>query len=160
MPHIYNAPNLPTPKHAFFGRTGGVSKGIYNSLNFNYRGDDKPENLERTLDIVGAYYGLPGKRVVRLCQAHTSRAVYLAKPSQYEMAADGAVTDKTGIVLGITTADCIPVLMADFKNGIIGFFKLILPSTNNIFTTHFSESENSADKYQYCKNYKSCYYNC
>ena len=120
MPHIYNAPNLPAPKHAFFGRTGGVSKGIYNSLNFNYRGDDKPENLERNLDIAGAYYGLPGKRVVRLCQAHTSKAIYIDKPSQYEIDADAAVTDKTGIILGITTADCIPVLLADFKSGIIG----------------------------------------
>ena len=77
MPHIYNAPNLPAVKHAFFGRTGGFSKGIHNSLNFNYRGSDTPENLKRNLDVVGTYYGLSGNRVVRLKQAHSSVAVYL-----------------------------------------------------------------------------------
>ncbi|MBP3546207.1 MAG: peptidoglycan editing factor PgeF [Alphaproteobacteria bacterium] len=120
MPHIYNAPNIPLAKHAFFGRKGGVSKGIYNSLNFNYRGNDKPENLSRNLDIIGAYYGFDGSRVVRLLQAHTNKSVYIDKPSQYEIEADGVVTDQTGIILGVTTADCIPVLLADYKNGIIG----------------------------------------
>ena len=120
MPHIYNAPNLPAVKHAFFGRTGGFSKGIYNSLNFNYKGSDSPKNLERNLNVVGAYYGLSGKKVIRLCQAHTNKAVYLDHPSQYQIEADGVVTDKTDLVLGITTADCIPVLLADYKHGIIG----------------------------------------
>lgn len=120
MPHIYNAPNLPTVKHAFFGRTGGFSHGINTSLNFNYRGSDKPENLERNLNVVAAYYGLSGKQVLRLRQAHTAKAVYVDKPSQYQVEADGAVTDKRGIILGITTADCIPVLLADYANGIIG----------------------------------------
>lgn len=120
MPHIYNAPNLPSIKHAFFGRTGGYSKGIYDSLNFNYRGSDSPDNLKRNLDVVGAYYGLSGNRIVRLKQAHTSVAVYLDHPSQYQIEADGVVTDKPNIILGITTADCIPVLLADYRHGIIG----------------------------------------
>lgn len=120
MPHIYNAPNLPAAKHAFFGRTGGVSKGINNSLNFNYRGSDSPQNLIKNLNIAAAYYGLPGSRIVRLRQAHTATAVYLDRPSQYQIEADGVVTDKPGLILGITTADCIPVLLADYKNGVIG----------------------------------------
>lgn len=120
MPHIYNAPNLPLTKHAFFGRTGGFSKGIYNSLNFNYHSSDNPQNLIKNLNVAGAYYGLSGKRIVRLKQAHTAKSVFLDKPSQYQVEADGVVTDKSGMILGITTADCIPVLLADYKNGIIG----------------------------------------
>ena len=120
MPHIYNAPNLPAAKHAFFGRTGGVSKGINASLNFNYRGSDNPQNLVKNLNIAAAYYGLPGSRIIRLRQAHTAKAVYLDRPSQYQVEADGVATDKPGLILGITTADCIPVLLADYKNGIIG----------------------------------------
>ena len=120
MPNIYNAPNIPPAKHAFFGRCGGFSKGIYSSLNFNHRGEDKPENLRYNYNIVGAYYGLAGSRVMRLRQEHTADVVYVERPSQYQVIADAAVTDKRGIVLGITTADCIPVLMGDFKNGVIG----------------------------------------
>ncbi len=120
MPHIYNAPNLPLTKHAFFGRTGGVSKGINASLNFNYRGSDDPQNLVKNLNIAAAYYGLPGSRIIRLRQAHTAKAVYLDRPSQYQIEADGVVTGQIGLILGITTADCIPVLLADYKNNIVG----------------------------------------
>ncbi len=152
MPHIYNAPNLPLAKHAFFGRTGGVSKGIFNSLNFNYKGTDSPQNLSHNLDIVGAYYGLSGKRIVRLCQNHTSIAVYLNKPSQYKIEADGVVTDKPNIILGITTADCIPVLFADYQNGIIGAahagwrgaLKGIVQNTVELMIQHGAKIENIA----------------
>lgn len=120
MPTIYNAKNLPAAKHAFFGRTGGYSKGIFNSLNFNFKGTDSPQNLSKNLDIAAAYYGLSGKKIVRLNQVHSSKAVYVDRPSQYIIEADGVVTDKTNIILGITTADCIPVLFADYKNGVIG----------------------------------------
>ncbi len=152
MPHIYNAPNLPIAKHAFFGRTGGVSKGIFNSLNFNYKGTDSPQNLSRNLDIVGAYYGLSGKKIIRLCQNHTSTAVYLNKPSQYEIEADAVVTDKPNLVLGITTADCIPVLMADYKNGIIaaahagwrGALKGIIKNTVTTMIKYGAKPENIA----------------
>ena len=150
MPHIYNAPNLPLAKHAFFGRTGGVSKGIFNSLNFNYKGADSPQNLSRNLDIAAAYYGLSGKRIIRLCQNHTSTAIYLNKPSQYEIEADGVVTDKLNLILGITTADCIPVLFADYKNGVIGAAHAgwrgalngVIKNTVNTMLKHGAKTEN------------------
>lgn len=152
MPHIYNAPNLPSAKHAFFGRTGGFSKGIYNSLNFNCRGDDKIENLQGNYNIVGAYYGLGGDRVMRLRQVHGAEVVYVDKPSQYQLEADGVVTDKYGIVLGIATADCIPVLMADFKNGVIGAahagwrsaLKGVIENTLQVMIEHGAKLENIA----------------
>lgn len=152
MPHIYNAPNLPLAKHAFFGRTGGFSKGINTSLNFNYRGSDTPQNLAKNLNIAAAYYGLPGKRIIRLKQAHTATAVYLDRPSQYQVEADGVVTDKSGIILGITTADCIPVLLADYKNGIIGAAHAgwrgalggVIENTVRIMLAHGAELQNIA----------------
>lgn len=152
MPHIYNAPNLPLTKHAFFGRTGGVSKGIYQSLNFNYRGTDDPQHLVKNLDIAAAYYGLPGSRIVRLRQAHSAVAVYLDRPSQYQIEADGVVTDKPGLILGITTADCIPVLFADRRKGIIGAAHAgwrgalggVLENTVRIMLEHGADVENIA----------------
>ena len=57
---------------------------------------------------------------MRPCQGHTDKAVYVDRPSRYEIEADGVVTDRPGIILGITTADCMPVLLADEKHGVIG----------------------------------------
>ena len=152
MPTIYNAKNLSLAKHAFFGRTGGFSKGIFNSLNFNYKGTDSPKNLSRNLDIAAAYYGLSGKKIVRLNQIHSSKAVYVDRPSQYIIEADGVVTDKPHIILGITTADCIPVLLADYKSGIIGAshagwkgaLKGIVENTISTMLEHGAKIENIA----------------
>lgn len=118
--HFYQAPNLPKEKHAFFGRTGGVSKGIYQSLNFNFRSQDTAQNIEANLEKIGDFFQLSGKNVVRLLQSHSNVAVYVDKPSQYEFEADGVVTNQPNLILGITTADCIPVILADYQNGVIG----------------------------------------
>lgn len=120
MVNFYLAPNLPADRHAFFGRNGGVSEGIYASFNFNRKSRDKAENIEKNLELVGRFYGLPGNAVMRPCQGHTDKAVYVDRPSRYEIEADGVVTDRPGIILGITTADCMPVLLADEKHGVIG----------------------------------------
>ena len=118
--NFYLAPNLPPARHAFFGRCGGASTDKYDSFNFNYRSKDKPENIERNLELVGKFYGLTGAAVMRPRQAHTATSVYVDRPSRYEIDADGVVTDKPDIILGITTADCMPVLLADDRHGVVG----------------------------------------
>lgn len=120
MVNFYLAPNLPRQKHAFFGRGGGYSGGKYHSLNFNYRSADKPENIEANLGLIGKFYGLPATQVMRPRQGHTNVAAYVDTPSRYIVEADGVVTDRPEMVLGITTADCMPVLLADFRHGVIG----------------------------------------
>ncbi len=120
MVNFYLAPNLPQEKHAFFGKNGGVSEGIFASFNFNWRSSDKPENIEKNLELIGKFYGLPGSAVMRPKQGHTNTAVYIDCPSRYQIEADGVVTDRPDIILGITTADCMPVLLADEKHGVIG----------------------------------------
>ena len=64
MVNFYLAPNLPADRHAFFGRNGGVSEGIYASFNFNRKSRDKAENIEKNLELVGRFYGLPGNAVM------------------------------------------------------------------------------------------------
>ena len=118
--NFYLAPNLPQNKHAFFGRCGGVSTGFYDSLNFNYYSNDKKENIKQNLEIVGKFYGLNHSNIMRPKQGHTNKAVYIDYPSFNQIEADGIITDHIDIILGITTADCMPVLLADFKHGIIG----------------------------------------
>ena len=120
MVNFYLAPNLPAEKHAFFGRCGGFSEGAYDSLNFNRKSGDAPENIEKNLELIGHFYNLHAENVMRPNQGHTNKAVYIDRPSRYTVEADGVVTDRPDIILGITTADCMPVLLADVKHGVIG----------------------------------------
>ncbi len=116
----WQASNLPAEKHCFFGSRGGVSTGFYKSLNVNIRSRDPAENIQKNLEIVSSKYNLPADALNILQQGVSANVQYIAKPSQFQIEADGAVADKKGIVLCIKTADCAPVLLADYKHGVIG----------------------------------------
>ena len=116
----YLAHNLPVDKHCFFGREGGVSAGIYAMLNTNLKSRDARDNVLKNLDIIAGSFYLVYADMFIMKQGISSMAVYADKPSQFEIQADGAVTDKEGILLCLKTADCAPVLLADFKHGVIG----------------------------------------
>ena len=108
-------------RHGFFTRRGGVSNGIFASLNAGLgSGDDRAlveENRCRITDALGANSG----QLASPYQVHSSSAVYTTKPWHEERPeADGVVTDQPGLVLGIVTADCGPVLFADSEAGVIG----------------------------------------
>lgn len=115
-------PNLTTLahiRHGFFGREGGVSDGIFASLNCGPgSGDDLAkvaENRKRVGDALGG-------TLITCHQVHSNRVVVVTEPWEHGHApqADALVTNKPGIVLGILTADCLPVLFADVKKKIIG----------------------------------------
>lgn len=116
----YFAPNLPRGKHCFFGAEGGVSTGIYASLNVNFSSDDKPENLQKNLEIVAGSYGLGKERLHVINQDVSNVVTYVQEPSFKQIECDGAVTDQPDVVLCIRTADCAPVLLADYERGVIG----------------------------------------
>jgi len=114
-----NLSTLPGIAHGFFGRTGGVSEGIYASLNCgpgsNDNGDHVVENRRRVREAMGA-------RVLNtLYQVHSPNTVTVTGTWQgTPPLADGMVTATPGIALGILTADCAPVLFADAEAGVIG----------------------------------------
>ncbi len=146
----YRAPNLPAENHCFFGAKGGVSSGIYASLNTSLKSDDKPENVQRNLEIAAAGVGLHKEDLLLLNQGVSNKAVYVTAASQCMIEADGAVTDKPGIGLCIRTADCAPVLMGDFENGVIGAahagwrgaFKGIIENTLELMIAKGAELKN------------------
>ncbi|MES2754657.1 MAG: peptidoglycan editing factor PgeF [Pseudomonadota bacterium] len=120
LDHI-RAPSLAGVPHGFFGRAGGVSRGVVAGLNCGLGSGDDPvavaENRRRATDAV-----LPDGRLVGLYQVHGADAVTVltcwgdeARPQ-----ADALVTDRPGLVLGILTADCAPVLLADVAAGVVG----------------------------------------
>ena len=106
--------------HGFLGRSGGVSQGLVAGLNVGLgAGDDRAavrENRRRALAAVA-----PGAALVMVHQVHSADAVYAAAPWPDEARphADALVADRPGLALGIVTADCTPVLLADRAAGVI-----------------------------------------
>jgi YfiH family protein len=107
--------------HAFLGREGGVSTGILAGLNVGLGSDDDraaiAENRRRAVEAV-----LPGAALVTLHQVHSPDAVIVDAPFADDARphADALVTDRPGLLLGILTADCVPVLLADRAAGVVG----------------------------------------
>jgi polyphenol oxidase len=114
--------SLPRIRHAFFTREGGVSTGLYGSLNGGLGSSDDPAHVAENRRRMTDQLGLPPDALVSLHQVHSPEAVIVERPwSRDERPrADGMVTRMPGLALGITTADCGPVLFADAKAGIIG----------------------------------------
>jgi hypothetical protein len=106
--------------HGFLGRVGGVSTGIYAGLNVGLGSDDEldavVENRRRAVDAV-----MPGAALARVYQIHSPDVVNVTTAREEEPPkGDAMVTDQPGILLGIVTADCVPVLFADTRTGVIG----------------------------------------
>ena len=116
----YSASNLPSGKHLFFDRHGGISDGKYAGLNTNQRSLDNPENIRQNLSIAAQHFNQPSANLCILTQGVSNHAVCINEPSQYQITADGMATGKANIILAIRTADCAPILFYDSKNQVIG----------------------------------------
>ena len=110
-------------RHGFFTREGGVSDGIYASLNCGAGSSDRPDNIVENKRRAANRLGVEENRLITLYQVHSANVVTV-KDSAAVMAnrpeADAMVTDRPDIALGILTADCAPVLFADPAAGVIG----------------------------------------
>ena len=113
---------LPGLRHAFFTRDGGVSKGIYAGLNgglgSNDDADDVAENRKRMAEAMGVDVA----HFLTVHQIHSPDVAVATTPWDVELRprADAMVTGTPGIALGVTTADCGPILFADTKARVIG----------------------------------------
>ncbi len=120
-PQPIQASVLKRIPHGFLGREGGVSTGIHAGLNVGLGSDDDraaiSENRRRAVAAV-----LPGAALVTLHQVHSPHAIAVSAPfpDADRPHADALVTDRPGLVLGILTADCVPVLFADPQAGVVG----------------------------------------
>nr|WP_317894196.1 peptidoglycan editing factor PgeF [uncultured Sphingomonas sp.] len=120
-PEVIRAATLAGVPHGFLGRRGGVSSGIHAGLNVGLGSEDAAEvvaeNRRRATEAV-----LPGAQLVTLFQVHSAEAVVVTQPFEQALRphADALVTDRPGLALGILTADCAPVLLADREAGVVG----------------------------------------
>ena len=108
-------------RHGFLGRRGGVSTGVIAGLNVGVGSGDDPEsvaeNRRRAVKAVA-----PGAQLVTPYQVHSAHVVVVdqALPEDSRPHADALVTDRPGLVLGIVTADCAPILLSDRQAGVVG----------------------------------------
>jgi len=104
--------------HGFFGRKGGVSGGIYESLNSGEGSGDDPRNIaENRARIAGA---MGATWLLSCYQVHSPDVVTVTAPWDERPKADAMVTDRPGLGLCILSADCTPVLFTDPDRGVIG----------------------------------------
>ena len=109
--------------HAFFTRKGGVSEGIYASLQCGRGATDDPRaNVAENRSRAAAAMGVPREGLLSVHQHHSADVVTVSAPWRPGKApkADAMVTKTPGLALGILTADCAPVLFHDAKAGVIG----------------------------------------
>lgn len=109
-------------RHAFFTRQGGVSEGLYHSLNGGLGSSDDPARVAENRRRMTDQLRLPAHALVSLHQIHSPEVVVVegAWPRQERPRADAMVTRMPGLALGIATADCGPVLFADSEKGVVG----------------------------------------
>ena len=118
---VITARTLAGVAHGFLGRVGGVSGGVLARLNVGIGSDDDAaavaENRARATEAV-----VPGGTLVTLYQIHSAECVTVrgSFDDALRPRADALVTDRPGLALGILTADCAPVLLADRAAGVVG----------------------------------------
>ncbi len=118
---IWQSEALSGVPHGFLGRVGGVSTGLHAGLNVGLGSDDDraaiAENRRRAIEAVS-----PGAQLVTLHQVHSPDALAVTAPFADDARphADALVTKTPGLLLGILTADCVPVVLADVQAGVVG----------------------------------------
>jgi len=123
MPALYETSARLRPlRHGFFGRHGGASTGVYASNNMSFTTGDDSAVVAANRTGVAAALGYDAADLVILRQTHSAivHVVTGHAPADAVIEADAMVTDRPGLLLGILTADCTPILLADAEAGIIG----------------------------------------
>src|SRR6478672_8327903 len=112
---------LPGIRHGFFTRAGGVSDGIYESLNGGVGSEDSPAKVAENRARMAARLGVAPERFLTCYQIHSPVVVAETPwPASERPRADALVTRVPGLAIGVSTADCGPVLLADAEARVIG----------------------------------------
>jgi len=113
---------IPGLRHAFFTRDGGVSGGIYGGLNGGLGSNDDPKHVAENRRRMAEQMGVAPDRFLSVHQVHSPDAVVAHGPwdGPARPRADAIVTRTEGIAIGITAADCGPILLVDPNARVIG----------------------------------------
>jgi YfiH family protein len=113
---------IPGLRHAFFTRDGGVSDGIYAGLNGGLGSNDDPQNVLENRRRMAEQMGVAPDHLLSVHQVHSPDAVVASRPWEgaSRPRADAIVTRTEGIAIGVTAADCGPILLVDPNARVIG----------------------------------------
>jgi polyphenol oxidase len=113
---------IPGLRHAFFTREGGVSNGIYQGLNGGLGSSDDPADVTENRRRMAELMGVTPENFISVHQIHSPDVVVAAgpRPDGPRPRADAIVTRTEGLAIGITAADCGPILFADASARVIG----------------------------------------
>ena len=113
---------IPGLRHAFFSREGGVSEGIYAGLNGGTGSNDDPANVAENRRRMAEQMGVAPDRLLTLYQVHSPDVVAATAPwdGGARPKADAIVTRTEGLAIGVTAADCGPILLVDPSARVIG----------------------------------------
>jgi YfiH family protein len=111
-------------RHGFFGRRGGVSTGEWASLNVSESQGDKPQFVKDNRAAIAKEVGFAPIALTTQKQVHSTTVRVITSPEAAgdRVEADAMVSNLPGLLLGILTADCAPVLLADPRAGVVGAF--------------------------------------
>ena len=111
---------VPGVRHGFFTRRGGVSVGVYDSLNVGLGSGDDPAAVIENRRRAAAAFGAPPEGLVTCYQTHSTSVRVAEGPWRDERPrADGLVTRRPGVLCGALAADCAPILIADGEAGVV-----------------------------------------
>jgi len=110
---------LPGLRHAFFTRQGGVSRGLYASLNVGVGSKDDPAAVIENRARAAAWFSAPREALVTAYQIHSATAHVATGPWAEQPQGDAAVSATPGLVCGALAADCAPILIADAQARVI-----------------------------------------
>ena len=107
--------------HCFFSRRGGYSSGLYKSLNCGKGSRDKRKNIAKNLEYVSKKMYVKKKRLILMHQTHSNKVIEInEKNLDKNINSDAMITRYKKVALGVLTADCVPILVYDKRNKIIG----------------------------------------
>ena len=108
--------------HCFFSRKGGYSDGIYRSLNCGQGSKDNKKNIKKNLALVSKKIKVGKKKLALMYQTHSNKVIVINNKNKnsFKFKSDAIITKIKGLALGVVTADCVPIILFDEKNEIIG----------------------------------------
>ncbi len=114
------SPLLEGTIHGFFTKQGGVSKGIYESLNCGFGSNDKKKNIKKNREVVSRKLKIKEAILINGYQTHSSKIKIIDDTPLAQPLADGLITMNPNIALTVLTADCAPILLYDCELNIVG----------------------------------------
>ena len=121
---MYQSKNLKkfrNIKHFFFSKKNGYSKGIYKSLNCGKGSKDSKNNIKKNLNFIAKKMSVRSDNLILMHQTHSNKVIEIKKNNyKKKIFADAMITKAKGFSISVLTADCVPIILYDAKNKVIG----------------------------------------